>query len=101
MSYCSFVESVLVIRSFGIQVETEYSSGTTTVKFYPADLIHSIIINEGISMVSLFSQLGSLFNVFIAVLVNDALIGAFQFLLKRLDTQKNAVNFFSIVPFGQ
>ena len=63
MSYYSLVESVLVIRTFGIQVETEYSSGTTTVKFYPADLIHSIIINEGISMVSLISHLDSLFNV--------------------------------------
>ena len=101
MSYCSFVESVLAIRTFGIQIETEYSSGTTTVKFYPADLIHSIIINEGISMVSLFNQLGSLFNVFITMLSNDALISAFQFLLKRLDAQKNAVKFFSIVPCRQ
>ncbi|KAF6033666.1 hypothetical protein EB796_008028 [Bugula neritina] len=50
-------ESVLVSQGFGVQVTITKSSGSTSLSFYPIQNIHSIVINEGISMVCVSSYI--------------------------------------------
>ncbi|XP_067941836.1 phosphatidylinositol N-acetylglucosaminyltransferase subunit H-like [Watersipora subatra] len=50
-------ESVLVVRTYGVQVTREYSMGSKFHQFFPAHQIHSIVINEGISMHQIFYYL--------------------------------------------
>ena len=47
-----FAESILVVRSLGLQVKVKYASGRETSQFIELSTISDVIINEGISMVS-------------------------------------------------